>query len=475
MEEYEATWESLDRHETPDWYHDAKLGIFVHWGIYSVPAWAPTEAEIGGERDSPYAEWYPYYMYRDGSQTKEYHRERYGEAFEYIDFLEEWSASEWKPDEWATLFADVGARYVVLTGEHHDGFPLWGTQYAKYNAVEQGPKRDIVGELGTAVRNAGLRFAASYHANYNYYQPGYDGLFGHPDYEPGGPGESEGGPGPEYVDFMNAKHRELIRKYEPDLLWFDVPKASSDHVHATELIADYYNTAAEQGREVVVNDRAATDTIGPTIDFDGADRERETHGDFVTPEYVSFDEIRDEKWESCRGIGHSFGYNRAEDEEDYLAPEALVRSFVDIVSKNGNLLLNVGPRADGTIPETQVERLVALGEWLSINDEAIFATRPWIVAEDDASDVDVRYTWRDNTLYAIALDWPGSELELSVPQYVDLASVSESVLLTSEGRLGCRTSIVDDTLTVSLPEEPNHDYAYVVALSEVENPRYSKN
>ncbi|MFC6964242.1 alpha-L-fucosidase [Halocatena marina] len=191
MSEYEPTWESLGSHELPNWFSDAKLGIFIHWGVYSVPAWAPTGAEIGGENASPYAEWYPYYMYEEGSPTMEYHEETYGEEVEYADFIENFTAENWDPDGWASLFDDIGAGYVVLTGEHHDGFPLWDTHYTKYNAVEMGPERDLVGDLAEAVRDQGLRFAASYHANYNYYQPGFDGQFGHPDYEKGGPGDGE--------------------------------------------------------------------------------------------------------------------------------------------------------------------------------------------------------------------------------------------------------------------------------------------
>ncbi|MFB6141324.1 MAG: alpha-L-fucosidase, partial [Halosimplex sp.] len=139
MDEYDPTWESLDAHAVPDWYHDAKLGIFIHWGAYSVPAWAPKDAEITASDGSPYAEWYPYYMYEEGSPTAEYHRENYGADVEYEDFLDRWSADEWDPERWADLFADIGARYVVLTGEHHDGIPLWDCDYTEHDAVSRGP------------------------------------------------------------------------------------------------------------------------------------------------------------------------------------------------------------------------------------------------------------------------------------------------------------------------------------------------
>ncbi|MFB6074405.1 MAG: alpha-L-fucosidase [Haloarculaceae archaeon] len=469
MADYEPTWASLDAHSVPPWYHDAKLGIFVHWGVYSVPAWAPTDADIGGENASPYAEWYPYYMYEEGSPTREYHREQYGADVEYVDFVEEWDAAAWDPDAWADLFADVGARYVVLTGEHHDGFPLWDTHYARYSAARMGPERDIVADLAAAVRDRGLRFGASYHANYNYYQPGFEGRFGHPDYAPGPVGDADAGPGPEYVDFMNAKHRELIRHVDPDLLWFDVPMADGDHLRAKELIADYYDRAAVRGEQVVVNDRAATEAVGPTIDVDD-DADLTFHGDFVTPEYDAFEGIRDHKWEVCRGIGRSFGYNRAEDDADHIAPADLVRSFVDIVSKNGNLLLNVGPKADGTIPERQRTRLAALGEWLDVNGPAIFGTRPWAVAEDEASAVPVRYTWRDGDLYAVALEWPGDRLTLSVPRHADARNAG-AALLTGEGTVDCEMAVGSEELRVSLPGEPAHEHAYAVRLSGVANPR----
>lgn len=470
MSEYKPTWESLDSHAVPEWYREAKLGIFIHWGVYSVPAWAPTDAEIGGETASPYAEWYPYYMYEEGSPTQEYHKSTYGEDVEYVDFIDDWDADEWNPMEWASLFKDVGAGYIVLTGEHHDGFPLWDSHYTKYNAAEMGPERDLVGDLAEAVREHGLRFSPSYHANYNYYQPGFEGQFGHPDYEKGGPHEEQGGPGSEYVDIMNAKHRELIRKYDPDLLWFDVPKADGEHVRAQELIADYYNHAAERGKEVAVNDRASTDAIGPTIDMDNRGT-KDTHGDFLTPEYASFDEIRDEPWEATRGIGHSFGYNAVEDEDDYLSVKKLIHTFIDIVSKNGNLLINIGPRADGTIPEIQKNRLKALGKWLDVHGEAIFASEPWTVAEDGVSETNVRYTYRDNNLYATALDWPGENLKLSVPDLVDIDGMPHADLLTDAGTESCETSVTGEILTVTLPNKPNHDHAYTVKLSDIGNPR----
>ncbi|MFB6173895.1 MAG: alpha-L-fucosidase [Halobacteriales archaeon] len=465
MDADEPTWDSLDAHPVPDWFHDAKLGIFVHWGAYSVPAWAPKNADITAENASPYAEWYPYYMYESGSPTDEYHREEYGDDVAYEDFLDRWSADEWDPERWADLFAEVGARYVVLTGEHHDGIPLWDCDYTEHDAVSRGPERDLVGDLAAAVRDRGLRFGASYHANYNYYQPGFDGPDGHPTFGREPLGAEETRPGPEYVDFMNAKHRELIRKYDPDILWFDTPTADSDHLRAKELIAEFYEDAAADDREVVVNDRAAADAAGTTID--GGRHPEAAHGDFVTPEYHTFDAVSDHKWEACRGIGRSFGYNRAEDAEDHLSGGELVRTFVDVVSKNGNLLLNVGPKADGTIPDLQREPLAELGEWLDVHGEAMFGSRPWVVAEDDRSDLPVRYTWREGALYATAFEWPDDTLALSHPTS---ATDREAELLTADGPVPCETTADRDGVSVSLPSEPDHEHAYVVRFEGVEHP-----
>jgi len=438
---------ALAAHAVPDWYSDAKLGIFIHWGIYSVPAWAPPPGE-----GHAYAEWYPRYMYVEDSPTYDYHREQYGDQ-EYIEFVDDFTAENFEPEEWASFFEEAGARYVVLTGEHHDGFPLWPTHYTRYNAGEMGPERDLVGDLCEAVRGHDMRFAASYHANLNYYQPGFEGPFGHPDYAGTEPFE-DADPGPEYVDFMNAKHRELIRRYEPDLLWFDTPQADDDQLRANELIADYYERAEEWGKEVVVNDRAATDA----------------HADFLTPEYETFDEIHEEKWETCRGIGHSFGYNAREGPEDHLSTAELVHLFVDVVSKNGNLLINVGPRADGTIPQLQREPLLGLGAWLDGHGEAIYGSTYWASAEDDRAGVEVRYTWREATLYATALSWPGEDLALGVGEHVD-AAPDRAVLLGAGGDTGreeCDFETDADGVTVDLPADPPVERpAYTVALEGV--------
>jgi alpha-L-fucosidase len=452
MAAYEPTLESLSTHAVPDWFADAKLGIFVHWGLYSVPAWAPTEGE------QRYAERYGYFMYQADSPWYDYHRETWGADVGYYDFAEQWQAENWDPERWAAFFDDIGARYVVMTAEHHDGFPLWPSMYNKYNAAEMGPERDLIGETCAAVRDRGLRFCPSFHANWNHNHPPVDGIYGHPDFD------ADDGPGPEYVDYMNAKHRELIRRYEPDLLWFDAPQLPEAAVRANDLIADYYNRAGEWGKEVAVNHRAATDNPASVDDPN-------VHADFVTPEYEVLDEIQAEKWETCRGIGHSFGYNRAEGSEHHLSGAELIEYLVDVVSKNGNLLINVGPRADGTIPDLQREPLAALGAWLDVNGEAIYGTSPWCRAgmtlDTAGGPVDARFTWRDGTLYVVTFDWPGPSVEVPLDSLDDPSP--NAVRHLGPGNAGYRST--DDGVRVTLPDNPPSPApAYALAIDGLAPP-----
>ncbi|QGA82230.1 alpha-L-fucosidase [Halomicrobium sp. LC1Hm] len=454
MVAYEPTWESLEQHELPDWFDDAKLGIFIHWGAYSVPAWAPV-TDDGEVSESGYAEWYVRGMYDEDSDVYDYHRSTYGEQVEYTDFLEQWSADGWDPERWATFFdEEVGARYVVLTAEHHDGIQLWDSDVTDWTTVERGPNRDIVGELGAAVRDRDMKFAGSFHGLLNFFDPDNPGLFGHPDVD------DEGHPGPEYVEFMNEKLTELIDETRPDLLWLDGNwKADTEAYGTKETVAYYYEQAAEEwDKEVAVNDRLGAG-------------EEQTHGDFYTPEYETFDERQEHKWEATRGLGGSFGYNRNEPEHHYLSVEELVHSFVDIVSKNGNLLINVGPRADGTIPAVQKERLRGLGEWLAVNGDAIYGTTYWERAADTvASSTDVRYTWKDGTLYATLFDWAiGEQTLFEDGPDVTPASVS---LLTASGREPVDWQHADGTVTIDFDANPPSDHpgvAYTLTLQDVAN------
>ena len=334
-----------------------------------------------------------------GSATAAYHAATYGADFPYADFAPMFNAAagQWEPQAWATLFKKVHARYAVLTTKHHDGFLLWPSRQPNPHVPHYQAERDLVGEFMQAVRGQGLTAAL-------YYSGGLDWTFNDKliqhiaDFSLAVPQSQE------YVNYANNHWRELIDRYETMILWNDIAYPANTDLNV--LFADYYNRLPEG----VVNNR-----FTQRFQMDETGIVSDNFYDFETPEYTSFAEIRQRKWESCRGVGASFGYNRREGADQHLTVENLVRSFVDIVSKNGNLLLNVGPTAEGQIPELQLERLLGLGHWLDVNGEAIFDTRPWQVAESRAgsgmaggaaSGTDVRFTQKDETLYATLLDTP---------------------------------------------------------------------
>jgi alpha-L-fucosidase len=421
---YESTRQSLRAHTVPGWYDDAKLGIFVHWGLYSVPGWAPATGEYGEliAREgwtawfarNPYAEWYLNSIRIEDSPSQRHHVQTYGEGFSYDDFgpIFNEAIGAWSPGDWAELFQQAGAGYVVLTTKHHDGFLLWPSRTP--NPVKEGyvASRDLVGELAEAVQARGMRMGL-------YYSGGLDWTFNETPVRDVVDLLSTMPQCMEYVEYANRHWRELIERYQPAILWNDIGYPTGADLKG--LFADYYN----QYPDGVINDRwsqfkgtdswvfqnrlvrALISRLLRWVLARGVSFPASGHFDFRTPEYASFDTITPHKWEATRGIGYSFGYNRNEGAEHCISVEELVRSFVDIVSKNGNLLLNVGPMADGTIPELQRERLTGLGRWLEVNGEAIFGTRPWRRAEGQSSEgIEVRFTLGGGALYAILLGKP---------------------------------------------------------------------
>ena len=395
---FDPTAESLEQHVVADWFHDAKLGIFIHWGLYSTPGWAPKSGqlwEVAREhgwdyllRHNPYAEWYWNTISIEGSPSLDYHRKTYGERFSYDGFVPLFRdvTRGWDPRTWASLFEFSGARYVVLTTKHHDGFLLWPS--ARPNPFKGGYQsdRDLVGELTDAVRARGMRMGLYYSGgiDWTFQGLGISGVDGLRQATP----QSQ-----DYASYADAHWRELIERYEPSILWNDIgyPEAAN----APQLFADYYNRVPDG----LINDRFALLPRRPRPDT--------LHFDFRTPEYTVLDSIEEQKWESNRGMGHSFGFNRNETDEDLISTEALIHMLVDIVSKNGNLLLNVGPTGDGTIPWPQAKRLLGLGWWLHTNGDAIYGTRPWKVAAGNTVDgIDVRFTQKGNAVYAVLLGTP---------------------------------------------------------------------
>jgi alpha-L-fucosidase len=384
---YEPTWESIRTHTVPDWFADAKLGIFIHWGLYSVPAWAPPTGELGKVDfnkwfyQNPYAEWYLNSLRLKKSATYKHHVETYGANFDYYDFARDFNrdTQKWQPSEWARLFREAGARYAVLTTKHHDGFRLWPSRVPnpKRPGVELSAKRDLVGELTEAVRSQGLKMGL-------YYSGGLDWTFEPKPIANLADLKSTAPQTEEYARYADAHWRELIDLYQPSVLWNDItyPKAGK----LTEIFSDYYNR---------VPDGLIDNRFG--VEF----------ADFTTPEYANYDKITEKKWESCRGLGFSFGYNRVEGPEHVIAPDKLIALLVDIVSKNGNLLLNIGPRPDGSISELQTDRLRELGRWLGANGEGIYGTRPWVRPSAKTPEGSgIRFTAKGDSLYAFALNRP---------------------------------------------------------------------
>jgi len=422
---YEATWESIDSRPNPEWFADAKFGIFIHWGIYAVPAWGPKDR---------YAEWYWNHMQKKESPTWKFHMETYGEKFFYQDFAPLFKAELYDPEFWVKLFERAGARYVVLTSKHHDGFSMWPDPHNwNWNCMDIGPHRDLAGELIEAGRKRGLKMGL-YYSLYEWFNPVYLSNVR------------------AYVDtYMLPQLKDLVERYRPDIIWPDGEwEHPSDTWRSTEFLAWLFNESSAP-KDIVINDRWGKEY-------------RSRHGGFATPEYQHRADgpLMDAgRFEECQGMGQSFGYNRNEDAESYRSATQLLHVLIDIVSRGGNLLLNVGPSADGRIPIIMQQRLLDMGAWLEVNGEAIYGTRPLA----DAPQLEnVRFTTKPEALYAICLTWPGESIVL--PKVAAGASKVTASLLGYEPSLKAR--IEGDAVHVDIPCIPIDkmpcQHAYVLKI-----------
>lgn len=407
---YDGSWESLQQMPVPDWFDDGKIGIFIHWGPYSV---------IGYKKGKGYSEHVPKLIYADSKHYYPYLEERWGAhppEFGYKDIIPEFKAENWKPDEWAELFAEVGAKYVVLTAEHHDGWANWDSDLTPWNAVDKGPKRDIVGDLGKAVRAKGLKYAPSYH------RERHTGFFAkekyvvHSEPRPDIAEEIKRMPeaamlyGPEFsynkafVDDYVARWQEIQAKYQPDMLWMDdfpiytrdgnqvrqgqaQPEIQYFDDQVRGMITDFMNNGAARGQAVYVNNK-------------GGNRNWPDGVGCLEKDNLKL-KVIGPKWQSCTTFGTSFGYLEG---DTYKSIESVLHEMIEVISRNGNFLINIGPKSDGTLAPEQVERLHAMGDWLRINGAAIYGTRYWKLS--DQRNEHLAFTTKGKNLYAIKMTEP---------------------------------------------------------------------
>ncbi|QBG47019.1 alpha-L-fucosidase [Verrucomicrobia bacterium S94] len=468
---FKPDWESLSAYQCPEWFHDAKFGIYTHWGVYSATR-AP------GNTD-----WYGCGMYEEGHPNNVFHRETYGpvDQFGYKDFVPRFTGEHFNADAWADLFAEAGAQFAGPVGEHADGFSMWDSSVNPWNAAKKGPCRDVVAEMERAVRNRGMKFLVSMHhswlwgwfptwlENTDCADPVNASLYG--PRLPKTARHIEGiqtkscdpMPSPEFEQVWLEKVKEVVEGYSPDLLWFDNRVEILSENIRQKMLAHYYNHAAERNREVVMTFKRPDFPLGVgTVDLERA----------------RMPEIYPEPWLTDTSISRT-SWSWALDLECY-DENRLIGDLVDIVSKNGCLLLNLAPHPDGTIPEEQQQRLKNMGRWLKLNGEAIYRTRPWIIygegpskareghladmAFDGYTDRDIRYTTRGGQLYAIALGWPESGVLpiRSLGSHHYNGRISEIELIGHEGPL--KWGQEGEGLEIILPEYKPCEYAYVFRI-----------
>ena len=400
QERYQATWESLSKYQTPDWFRDAKFGIFIHWGVYSVPAFG--------------SEWYPRNMYDTASDEFKHHVATYGtqDKFGYKDFIPMFKAEKFDPVQWVTLFKKSGARYVVPVAEHHDGFAMYNTALSKWNAFNMGPKRDIIGELSKEIRKQGLIFGLSSHRIEHWFFFNHGREFKSDVLDPKyadfyGPARQEDETmTPEFMNDWLLRSTELVNKYQPQLFWFDwwIQQPALEP-YRKSFASYYYNMGLQWNKGVVINykyDRSFPDGVA-VLDL----------------ERGKLDSVRQLPWQTDDAVGNiSWGYIK---NNTFKSARYVVTNLIDIVSKNGNLLLNIGPRSDGTITDEETQVLLGTGKWLDVNGDAIYGTRPWKLYGEgptrSASGAfadqtipfnakDIRFTTKGDELFVITLGLP---------------------------------------------------------------------
>ena len=461
---YQPTWESIDQRPSPAWYTDSKFGIFIHWGVYSVPAYAP----VNSKGETMYAEWYWNSLNKADSSTRKFHDRNYGAGFPYFDFAPMFRAELYNPDHWADVFERSGAKYVALTSKHHEGFTLWRNEQANkawgrpWNAVDIGPKRDIALDLMEAGRRRGLHMGI-YYSLYEWYNPLW--LSDKKRY---------------VAEHMFPQFKDAVTHLKPSIIFSDGEwELASAEWRSPELLAWLFNESPVRD-EVAIDDRWGKDT-------------RHKHGGYYTTEYTSGMQQAAHPWEESRGMGYSYGYNRMETLADYHSDRELLMMLLDIVARGGNLLLDIGPTADGRIPVVMEERLIQIGNFLRPNGEAIYGTharatpRQWsqgaipkLEEKEFMSDYDITklvdtppsgyarveafYTVKGDAVYAILPRRPVHEVvldDIDAPSGVRVTLLEDGQVLESS-RQGKQLRVrIPEAVSAGLPARQ----AYVLKLA----------
>jgi alpha-L-fucosidase len=474
---FRPDWNSLSQYQVPSWYRDAKFGIFIHWGVYSVPAFG--------------SEWYPRQMYLAGSKENEHQVNLYGPLtkFGYKDFVPMFKAQHFDPQAWARLFKESGARYVVPVFEHHDGFQMYDSQLSDWTAAKMGPHRDLMGDLEKEVRAEGLYFGASSHRiehdwfmdggrkvasdvndpqNAAFYGPAQIQVQDKVQEHNSNLDEDWTYVSPAYANDWLARNAEIVQKYHPDIIFFDW-WIGQPYVrpYLTKFAAYYYNESLKRG------------PVG-IITFKWVDMQKDSG--VLDIERGQLDQSRDRVWQTDTSVSNkSWGYI---EHDTFKTPEFIIHQLADIVSKNGNLLLNIGPRSDGTIPDEVQQVLREVGGWLKVNGDAIYGTRPWTLYGEGPTKVaagsfqdtktqdytaeDFRFTTKGDNMYAIELAWPSGQeavIHSLTGEALKGRKIQAVTLLGSAASLTYKQQ--PDGLHIELPAKPVEGYAYAfrIALS----------
>lgn len=466
-------WGSLKQYTTPQWLRDGKFGIYTHWGIYSVAA-------HGGN-----GTWFANAVYtKENSEERKYFDKTYGplaEGFGWKDLIPKFTAEKFNADEWADLFQKAGAKFAGPVAEHHDGFAMWNTKYSEYNAYNMGPRRDVVGELATAIKKRNMKFVTAFHHAENWFyfptwdkrydcsNPQYSGLYG--------PVHARGAmPSKDFCDRWLGKVTEVIDKYDPDYIWYDFGLHIIPESYIKEMMAYYYNKAAREHKEVLVTYKGHD--LPPGVGM--RDLELGQERDLTYYEWIT-----DSTVDTQGAWGYVVG-------EHFKTPESIVDNLADRVSKNGYLLLNVGPKPDGTIPEEARDLLLKVGHWLSINGEAIYETTPWTIYGEGPTHLskdgmfneeelkytakDIRFTVKGDVIYAICLDWPGTEATIQSLKGDGgdhfngfYPGEIQSVTMLGDGK-ELSWTLTPKGLNIKTPEKKPCDYAYVFKIVRKPSP-----